>query len=344
MELKYPNKKTQIICTIGPSSWVPETMEKMIANGMDVARINGAFATPEEMLKVENLVKQFSDEVELMIDIKGPEARLNKFGDPKKIKPGDEIEIGSSEEDEIYPANYPDTYKKVKPGMIVKIGDGDVVLEITEVTDHSFKTVVKEGSLLKPGKAMNFPGESLHDSPITDKDKTLLDYAMERDWDSVSASFIRTPEDAKQVREYIKDSNLRLIAKIEDEEGLRNIYDIIPEIDEIMVARGGLGVDMGVAMVPFAERRLIKASVEKDIPAIVATQMLDSMEENPSPTRAEANDVATAILLGAEAVMLSGESTVGKYPEKAVEIMSKIDDLCQKYMADPEGIKFDEMI
>lgn len=318
--------KTKLVATIGPSTWDPAVMKEIIAQGVTVARLNGAFADRKEMLKVEKLVRDVSDKVGLMIDIKGPEVRLNKFSEAMPIKQGDVLDFGNSDVSYLYPANYPDTYKKLDVGQKILVGDGDVELEVTEIGEAGFTAKVKEGRLLKPGKALNFPGLTLQENPITDKDQDLLDFAEERGWDFVSASFIRTPEDAKAVRKAMKpDSKISIVAKIEDETGVENIEEILPEIDSVMIARGGLGVDMGLARIPWAETTILRACNSYGKPVIMATQLLDSMERNPQPTRAEASDVGNAILNGADALMTSGETTAGRYPVEAITLMTEVD-------------------
>lgn len=300
-------------------------MKAVIENGMDVARINGAFADEEEMLKVEKLVRDITTDVAMMIDIKGAEVRLNKFSETIFLKQDDILEIGSSPDYILYPTNYPDIHKKIHVGQHVAVGDGDVRLEVVEVRPQSFLARVLYGEELKPGKALNFPGAHLHDNPLTEKDKALLKYAMDRQWEFVSASFIRTVDDARVVRNFLGDNKIELIAKIEDAEGLQNIEEILTVVDGVMVARGGLGVELGFEKVPIAQRQIISAGNAAGKPTITATQMLDRMEKNITPSRAEANDIATSILLGSDCLMLSGETSAGKYPLQAVEFMAKVD-------------------
>ncbi len=317
-------KKTKIVCTIGPASWDPGVMKKMIDAGMNCARVNGAFADPDELDKVKKLVKDVSDEVSLMVDVKGPEVRMNKFGEPKKIKPGDQIIIGNTDKDEIYPANYKDLYKFLNPGQRVVIGDGDVELVVKEIKGDQMYCEVVYGELFKPGKAMNLPGATYSTQVLTDKDIINLEHAIKTGWDFVSASFITSAEAAREIKKYLKGTHMKLIAKIEDEQGIKNIDEILEEVEGIMIARGGLGVELGLEKVPMVQRLLIKKCNDVGKPVITATQMLESMTYNPRPTRAEVNDVATAIMLGSDSVMLSGESSAGEYPVEAVEELSKI--------------------
>lgn len=334
MQLNYPNKKTDIVCTIGPASWDEAVMESLISNGMNVARVNAAFADTAELEKVEKLVRKYSNEVKLMLDVKGPEVRLNKFAEAVQLEPEMLIEIGSSEQYPIYPANYPDLYQKISVGQDILVGDGDVKLQVTEIKDTAFMVKVIYGEKLKPGKALNFPGVKLTDQSLTNKDKELIDFIMPRDWQYVSASFIGSRDDALSIKEKLGESELQLIAKIEDAAGITNIDEILPVIDGVMIARGGLGVDIGLAYVGLLERYLLEKSVTAGKYVITATQMLESMSNNPVPTRAEANDVLTAIMLGTDAVMLSGESSAGAYPIEAVKFMAEVDALWQELSTD----------
>lgn len=326
------NKKTKIICTIGPSSWDPEVMKQMIENGMNCARVNGAFADPAELDKVANLVRSVSNEVSLMVDVKGPEIRLNKFPEPVKLEVGMEIVIGNTSEDAIYPANYNDVYTFLNPGQKILIGDGDVELKVKEIRDQKIFTEVVSGQLLKPGKALNLPGINYSTTVLTEKDIENLKHAVATGWDFVSASFMKNAESAREVKKYLEGSHMKLIAKIEDEEGVNNIDEILKEVEGIMIARGGLGIELGLERVPIIQRLLIKKCNEVGKPVITATQMLESMHNNPKPTRAEVNDVATAIFLGSDAVMLSGESSAGSYPVEAVKELSTIALEVEKYM------------
>lgn len=323
-------RHTQIICTIGPASWDPAVMKQMIEAGMNVARVNGAFADTAELDKVTKLVRDVSRDVKLMMDVKGPEVRMNKFTEPIKLHPGMPIDIGSTTDAAIYPANYPEVYKFVHPGQDIVVGDGDVQLEVESISDGVMHCSVTYGEELKPGKALNFPGVRYTSDVLTPKDIENLKHAQSLGWEFVSASFIQNAEAARTIRNELNGSQMRLIAKIEDQEGVNNIDQILAEVDGIMVARGGLGVELGLEKVPMVQRHLIKDALLHNKPAIAATQMLESIIYNPRPTRAEVNDVATAVLLGASAVMLSGETSAGKYPVEAVKWMAKIIDEIEK--------------
>jgi pyruvate kinase len=315
--------KTKIVCTIGPSSWDPEIMRQMIEAGMDCARVNGAFADTEEIDKVTKLVRDVSQEVSLMMDVKGPEVRMNKFKEAKIIKPNDEIIIGNDESSEIYPSNYKNLYSHLKPGQRIVIGDGDVELMVDDIKEDKMYCHVVFGEVLKPGKAMNLPGATIASSALTEKDLINLKHSIHLGWDCVSASFIQSRESALEVKKYLEGSSMQLVAKIEDQQGVDNIDGILEIVDGIMVARGGLGVELGLENVPLVQKHLIERANAVGKPVITATQMLESMISNPRPTRAEVNDIAAAIMQGTDAIMLSGESSAGKYPVEAVEWMNK---------------------
>lgn len=317
-------KKTKIVCTIGPSSWDPEVIRKMIAAGMNVARVNGAFADEAELDKVTKLVRDVSSEVALMMDVKGPEVRMNKFPETKHIKPGDKIVIGNGADSEIYPANYNDLYKVIKPGQRVVVGDGDTELTVVEIVGDKMHCEVVFGEFLKPGKALNLPGADFATSALTEKDMINLKHSIKLGWDFVSASFVQNADSAIEIKKHLEGSPMRLIAKIEDGEGVDNIDQILEIVDGVMIARGGLGVELGLEKVPMVEKLLIEKCNAVGKPVITATQMLESMNSNPRPTRAEVNDVAMAVLMGSDSIMLSGESSAGKYPVESVEEMTKI--------------------
>ena len=316
--------RTKIVCTIGPATWNPNVMKDIINNGMNCARVNGAFADKDELNKVTKLVRDVSREVALMVDVKGPEIRLNKFTEAKKISQNSIVKIGNDNKEEIYIANYKDLYKLINIGQKIVVGDGDVEMIVEDIKITTMYCKVNFGNLLKPGKAINLPGLKYTASILTEKDIENLEHAINLDWDYVSASFIQNASSAREIKKYLKNSKMKLIAKIEDEEGVNNIKEILDEVDGVMIARGGLGVELGIEKVPIAQRIITEEAIKKGKLVIIATQMLESMTYNPIPTRAEANDVATAVFLGTDAVMLSGETSAGMYPAETVKMMKKI--------------------
>ncbi|HEC65600.1 MAG TPA: pyruvate kinase [bacterium] len=317
-------KKTKIIATIGPASWPEDVLKGMIDEGMNAARVNGAFADIEELKRVAKLVRNISSDVALILDIKGHEVRLNKFEDDIPIKTGDKVVIGSSEEDKIFPITYPELYKDLRKKSKLLLDDGNVELAVEDIRDGKIHTRVIHGELLKKGKSINIPGTPLSNDPITERDIKQIKFVIEDNWSFIAASFIRSKEDILAIREHIKDSHLKIIAKIEDQQGVDNFDEILRVSDGIMVARGDLGIEIPFEKIPETQKELIAKSNIAAKPVITATQMLESMVEKPRPTRAEISDVGNAIYDRTDAIMLSGETSTGKYPLEAVRTMKMI--------------------
>lgn len=328
----------QIVCTIGPASWDQQVMKEMIEAGMTAARVNGAFADVAELDKVRTLVRNVSPDVALMVDVKGPEVRMNKFDAPISIKHGDTIVIGNDASEKIYPGNYTDLYTHISVGQLIIVGDGDVELIVRSIEGDKMICEVVFGDLLKPGKALNLPGCSYSTDILTAKDKENLTHAIKTGWTHVSASFIQDKASAQFVRDFIEQvekengitTKMKLSAKIENQAGIDNIDDILTVVDSIMVARGGLGIELGLHLVPLAQKLLVYKCVQAKVPVITATQMLESMIASPRPTRAEVNDIAQATWQGSDALMLSAETSAGKFPVEAVQMLRLVSDEARK--------------
>ncbi|MEI6887458.1 MAG: pyruvate kinase [bacterium] len=317
-------KKTKIVCTIGPSSWDEDTLKRMIDNGMNVARLNGAYIDIAEMERVAKLVRKLSNDVAILLDIKGHELRLNKFDNPKEVKVGDEIVIGSTSDDEIYSITYPELYKDLKVGSTLLVDKGKTTLTVKEIKDCKIYCEVLAGKVIAPGKGINTPGSSLQNSPVTERDIEQIKFAIKDNWDFVAASFIRSKEDVAEVKSYMGSAPMKLIAKIEDGFGIENIDSIIESCDGIMIARGDLAVEVPYEKIPIYQKLLITKARNAGKIAITATEFLASMVKNPAPTRAEIVDIANAVLDGTDALMLSEETASGEYPYQCVEVMDKI--------------------
>lgn len=317
-------QKTKILCTLGPASWDEKVLKAMINDGMTIARINGAYGDIPELKRVAESVRKISDNVAMMLDIKGTEVRLNKFESAIPVKIGDEIIIGSSEKDRIYPITYPQLHRDLKPGHMLRLDDGKVTLKVKKVENKKIHTQVVEGREILPGKTINTPGIPLTNDPITKRDIEQIKFAVEDNWDFVAASFVRNADDIKQVQKYLKGTDIKVMAKIEDEQGVKNLDDILDICDGIIIARGDMGVEMPYEKVPAIQKEMVTKCLLKAKPAIVATHMLESMIENPNATRAEINDVANAIFDGADSVWLSAETSKGKYPKEAVHTLKRI--------------------
>lgn len=319
-------KRTKIVCTLGPASWDVPTLKKLVKAGMNVARLNCAFVTnPIEQIKeFSEAVRSVSDKVALMLDIKGNDVRLNNFDTAIKLKKGDTLIIGNTKEDDIYPANYLDLYKDLKKGTIIFFDDGEIKAEVKKISKGKIYLTIISGELLEPGKSLNTPGTYLNLQSVTKADAEQIKVAIEDDWDFVAASYVRDVKDANLVKKHLKGSEIRIIAKIEESMGVANIDEILEIVDGVMIGRGDMGVEMPFEQVPAIQKMIIQKCNELALPVITATQVMASMKNNPLPTRAEISDAANAIWDGTDMIMTSGETTVGKYPVETVEAISKI--------------------
>ena len=327
-------KKTKIICSVGPACNNPSVMEAMVYDGMNCARINLSHAVEEEILNVIEVVRTVRKNtglpVAIMYDTKGPEFRTGKFrGDGVKLKPGDTIKMIKQEvlgNKEHFCVNHSEALDYIKVGDHVLIDNALLDLEV--IDKHKTYLTLKalnEGEI-KTHKTINVPGVDLNLEFISDIDRKDIEFAATHSCDYLALSFVNCREDVKAARDIIEKSggDARIISKIESQQGIENIDEIIHESDGIMVARGDLGVEVPMEELPVLQKEIIRKCREQGKFAIVATEMLASMYTSPRPTRAEVSDVANAVIDGTDCVMLSGETTVGKYPKEAVKIMSKI--------------------
>ena len=325
-------RKTKVICTLGPAVDNEEMMRKLIRGGMDAARFNFSHGSHEEHLGRLNKLKAVRDSmsrpVATILDTKGPEIRIKSF-DVKKI----DLEAGNTfiltTADEVGNASrvsvtYPQLHQEVTPGMEILIDDGLVALKVEEIQGQDIRCVVENGGSLSANKSINIPGVHIHLPALTEKDISDLEFAVKNDFDYIAASFVRRAADVQAVREVLDSfggQDVKIISKIENQEGVDNIDEILEASDGIMVARGDLGVEIPAARVPILQKQIIRKGLKVGKPIITATQMLDSMIRNPRPTRAEVSDVANAVFDGTSCVMLSGETAGGKYPLEALNAM-----------------------
>ena len=329
-------KKTKIVCTIGPSSESPEILEELINNGMNVARLNFSHGTHEEHLaKIKTIRKvrrKLNAPVAIMLDTKGPEIRTGNFNvDEVFLKPGDVFTLTTRDvegTEDIVSVSYEGLPNDVEPGSIIYIDDGLVQLEVTQIIDGT-DVICKalNNGILSNHKGVNLPGSKTNLPAITPKDIEDIKFGIENDIDLIAASFVRKKEDVYEIRRILEDNggeHIKIISKIESQEGVDNIEEIIEASDGIMVARGDLGVEIRTELIPIVQKEIIRKVNKAAKPVITATQMLDSMIRNPRPTRAETTDVANAIIDGTDCVMLSGETAGGKYPVEAVRTMRNI--------------------
>ncbi|WP_099320378.1 pyruvate kinase [Anaerococcus sp. Marseille-P3625] len=329
-------KKTKIVCTIGPSSEKPEILEELIKNGMNVARLNFSHGTHEEHLEkiktIRKVRRKLDVPVAIMLDTKGPEIRTGNFDvDEVYLKPNDIFTLTTRDiigNSSIVSVSYKGLPNDVEVGSIIYIDDGLVQLEVTEIKDGT-EVICKalNNGILSNHKGVNLPGSKTNLPSITPKDVDDIKFGIENDVDFIAASFVRKKEDVYDIRRVLEDhggENIKIISKIESQEGVDNLDEIIEASDGIMVARGDLGVEIKTELIPMVQKDVIRKVNMAAKPVITATQMLDSMIRNPRPTRAETTDVANAIIDGTDCVMLSGETAGGKYPVEAVKTMRNI--------------------
>jgi pyruvate kinase len=344
--------RTKIVCTIGPASREPEMLRKLIEAGMDVARVNfshGDRATHRENIeRIRAAAKEADKPIAIMIDLQGPKLRVADMADKgvpifqgeqitlttrkvtghRTAAPGDEAEKHDGPV-AVIPVQYHKLPEDVQPGERILIDDGLLEVRVRAVEGQDVQCDVVTGGVVQDNKGLNLPGTQLTIPPITEKDWVDLDFAIEMEVDWVALSFVRTPVEVQELKQHLMEHCEQttcplVVAKIEKPQALDHIEEIIRAADGIMVARGDLGIEVPAETVPMAQKRLIRLANEAGKPVITATQMLDSMIRNPRPTRAEASDVANAILDGTCATMLSGETAVGKYPVEAVRTMVRI--------------------
>ena len=323
------NDRTKIVCTLGPSSASPEVIGSLLDAGMSVARINFSHGTHASHAQTIALVRQLAKErdrpVAILGDLQGPRIRIGDLAAPVFVAPGDEVilcdEDTSTGSD--LPVTYTDIARDVKVGDRILIDDGLIELVVLDIKAQRVVTRVLHGGEVRSHKGMNLPGVQVSAPSITEKDRADAQFAVDQGLDYVALSFVRRAEDLADLRKLLPKS-LLVIAKIEKDSALDDIENIIRESDGVMVARGDLGVELPFEEVPLVQKRLIRLANQLGRPVITATQMLESMVEHPRPTRAEASDVANAILDGTDAVMLSAETATGQYPELAVRAMRRI--------------------
>lgn len=328
-------KKTKIICTIGPASENKETLIKLVKEGMNIARLNFSHGSYEEHGARIKLIREVSKELNtpigILLDTKGPEIRLGDFKDGGcDFAKGDVVRIVKEEvkgNHERFTLRCPEVFNDVKPGDSILMDDGKMRVTIQDVSPDELVCVVENSHFLKSRKGCNLPGIVLSMPFISEKDEADIRFGCSQDVDYIAASFTRRKEDVLAIKTILIDENkdrIQIIPKIENQEGFDNLRDILEVSDGVMVARGDLGVDVSLELVPMYQKRIIRVANEMGKPVVTATHMLESMQENPRPTRAEASDVANAIMDGTDCIMLSGESAAGHYPVESVQTMTKI--------------------
>jgi len=326
------DRRTKIVATLGPASDSRERLRALIEAGIDAVRLNLSHGTHEDHAKSAWLVREIAAEVgrpiALIADLQGPKLRIGELREPVVLTKGEQITVAAEESAQdgelpVAPAVIGDV---LEPGHDVLIDDGLVRLRVERVEGGSASCAVIVGGLVSSHKGVNLPGVPLPIPSLTRKDTEDLAFALETGVDFIALSFVRSPADVRELRTLIEESGIhaQVIAKIEKAEAVDVLDDVLAEADAVMVARGDLGVEIGAALVPLLQKRIILKALERGKPVITATQMLESMIHSAEPTRAEASDVANAILDGTSAVMLSGETAIGEYPVEAVAYMDRI--------------------
>ena len=327
-------RKTKIICTLGPSTDKGDVLRELIANGMNVARFNFSHGSYEEhggrLANLKALREELGKPVAALLDTKGPEIRLKEFKNGvEMLEAGQTFTLTTREVEgtkEICSVTYKDLPHDVHEGGTIMLDDGLIMLRIEKVTDTDITCTVLNSGKIKTKKGVNVPGVHLSMPYLSPKDREDIIFGIQNGFDFIAASFVRTAQDVYDIRNLLNeyDSNIRIIAKIENREGVNNIDSILSAADAVMVARGDLGVEIDFTELPGIQKSVIDRSFSFGKPIVTATQMLDSMMVNPRPTRAEISDVANAIYDGTSAIMLSGETAAGAYPVEALKTMSAI--------------------
>jgi pyruvate kinase len=327
---KISYNKTKIVATVGPSSNNKEMLTSLVKEGVDVFRLNFSHGKHEDHFKVVQYVREINKElgtkVALLQDLQGPKIRVNDMAPGVEIVRGQELIITTKEllgNDKIASTSYKELPRDVKVGDMILIDDGKIELKVKKVHDTEVVTEVIYGGPLKPRKGINLPFSKVSAPSLTEKDLEDLQFGLKNNVDWIALSFVRKAKDIETLRKIINEhkSASRIIAKIEKPEALENIDEIIAATDGVMVARGDLGVEIWMEEVPMVQKMLVEKCNKAAKPVIVATQMMESMIENPRPTRAETNDVANAVMDGADALMLSAETAAGKYPVEVIRSM-----------------------
>ncbi len=350
---RHHHAKTKILATLGPATGTSECIKKLIHAGIDAVRLNfshGSYEMFDSLYReIHQACVETSSPLAVLVDLQGPKIRIGNLAQPSyEIKDGDTLEITTEEvlgTNEKVSTSYKPLPKDAEIGDTILIDDGLIRLKIASKNETSVFCEVINGGILKPKKGMNLPGMNLSTPAVTEKDYKDIEFAVKHRVDYIALSFVRNAQDIIDLKDWLHKRyiDVPLIAKIEKPEALKNFEEILREADGIMVARGDLGVEMEPQEVPIVQKKIISRCNSVGKMVITATQMLESMINNPVPTRAEASDVANAVWDGTDAVMLSGETSVGKYPFKAVEIMDDIVTVAESNISLKRVIEYDEL-
>ena len=323
-------KQTKIVASVSDLRCDVDFIQSLYEAGVNVIRMNTAHATPDGLREIIRNVRSVSPHLAILIDTKGPEVRTTGTEAPIEYKMGETVTIvGNPQQDTVHDCiclSYPDICKDVKVGDEMLFDDGELAMKVAENDGKTLKVEVENDGKLGSHKSVNVPGEHIDLPALTEKDKRNILLAIEEDIDFIAHSFVRSKDDLKEVQDILDEHNsdIKIISKIENQEGVDNIDEILDNCYGIMVARGDLGIEIPAEKIPGIQRMIVKKCVFRKKPVIVATQMLHTMIKNPRPTRAEVNDIATAVFMNTDALMLSGETASGAYPIEAVQTMARI--------------------
>ncbi len=327
-------RRTKIIATIGPATEAPEQIEALLRGGMNIARINMSHATKDQVREVVDTIRRLSKEVGrhcgILMDLQGPAIRTGDVANELNLSPGERIALtvrGEKSEEEVsVDVNYDSLVEDIQVGDVVLIDNGNIQLRVLEKSRNQLTCEVLTEGVLGSRRHINLPGVRVNLPALTEKDMRDVELGIELGVDFIAMSFVRKAQDLFRLRAILDYHRApqKIVAKLEDQEGIRNLPGIIEEADAVMVARGDLGIEIPYEELPIVQRRIVKSCVIKGVPVVVATHMLESMIESPMPTRAEITDVSNAVFEQADAIMLSGETSVGQYPEKCLDIMDRI--------------------
>jgi pyruvate kinase len=320
--------KTKIIATIGPSSWKEETIRDMISGGMDLARVNASFADFDELKRVKESIQKISPRISMILDTMGNKIRVSGFTEPIRVRIGDIVTLLPeseliSESNEIH-ITYDNLHNDISRDARILLDDGNLELTVKDIKGNKIVCEVNNNYTLHPKKTVNIPNQELSFPELTEKDIQDIKYAIDLKYDYVALSFVQNEKVVLKTREMLKKEDIGIISKIENQAGLDNFDKILEASDAIMIARGDLGVEIPYEEIPLIQKQLIYRCRAVGKPVIVATQMLESMRESRNPTRAEVSDIANSIIDGADAVMLSAETSTGNYPVRSINTMNRI--------------------
>lgn len=324
-------KRTKIVATISDRRCEVGFLKELYKAGMNVVRLNTAHQTLDEAMKVVRNVRAVSDEIALLIDTKGPEVRTRDVEVPISVEKGGVVYMTGNralEGEKIIHVSYEHFVQDVNVGARVLIDDGDVELLVTGKQEDRLELTASNPGEIKDKKSINVPGVNMQLESLSDKDRVFIDFAIKNNLDFIAHSFVRSKEDVMGIQQILDEQNskIKIIAKIENQEGVDHIDEILDHVYGVMVARGDLAIEIDAEKIPLIQRMIVNKCIESKKPVIIATQMLHTMIDHPRPTRAEVSDIANAIFSGTDAIMLSGETAYGDYPVEAVSLMSRVAD------------------